>query len=73
MLELPVRGLLPVQPPDAVQEVALLVDQVRVLLPPLAMDAGVALSVTVGIGVGVVTVTVVLARAMRPKRAQVRV
>ena len=67
----PEIALLPLQPPDAVHDVALLEDQVNVLLPPLATDVGAAEIVTVGAGVGFVTVTVVLARAVRPYLVQV--
>jgi hypothetical protein len=47
----------PLQLPDAVHAVALLVDQVNVLLPPLLTDVGDADSETVGAGVADVTVT----------------
>ena len=40
--------MLPLQPPDAVQDVALVLDQVRVLDSPLVTDVGFALSDTVG-------------------------
>jgi hypothetical protein len=43
--------LLPDQPPEAVQELALLEDQIKVDAPPLTMPAGLALSVTVAAGV----------------------
>jgi hypothetical protein len=46
----------PVQPPDPVQDVALVADQVMVELPPLAMLAGMALIVTAGAGAETVTV-----------------
>ena len=39
----------PVQPPDAVQVVALVEDQVSVELPPLATLPGLALNDTVGL------------------------
>ena len=42
----------PDQPPDAVQEVALVDDQFNVALPPLATLVGLALKVTVGAGAG---------------------
>ncbi len=38
----------PVQPPDAVQDVALLLDQESVEVPPDVIAVGLALSVTVG-------------------------
>ena len=55
----------PLQPPEAVQPVALLDDQFRVAAAPLATLPGVAVSVTVGAGVGGVTgVTVTVADAL---------
>jgi hypothetical protein len=62
---------LPDQLPDAVQEVALVDDQVRVELPPLATVLGLALSVTVG--AGVVTVTVADWAAVPPAPVHVSV
>ena len=50
-------GLAPDQPPDAVQEVALVVDQVSVLLRPEEITGGLAASVTSGSGDPCVTVT----------------
>jgi hypothetical protein len=52
----PVRVLLPVHPPDAVQAVALTDDQFSVAEPPLATVVGVAVSVTEG-AASCVTVT----------------
>jgi hypothetical protein len=49
---LPEVALAPDQPPEAVQEVALVEDQVSVEDPPLATDAGFAASDTVGTGGG---------------------
>ena len=66
VLALPETDFEPVQPPDAVHEVALADVHVNVLLAPLATDVGDADSVTVGAGGGVVTVTEVLARAVPP-------
>ena len=43
--------LLPLQPPDAVQAVAFVVDQERRVFPPEFTELGVALNVTVGAGV----------------------
>ena len=40
----------PVQPPEAVHDVALVLDHVNVELPPEAMVVGFAVSVTVGAG-----------------------
>lgn len=51
-------GLVPDQAPEAVQEVALVADQLRVDAEPLATVLGFALRVTVAVGSGV-TVTVV--------------
>ena len=57
----------PVQLPEAVQEVAFVELQLSVLLPPLPTDIGDADSETVGAGVvPPETVTVVLACAVRP-------
>lgn len=52
----PVTGFDPPQPPEALQLVAFVEDQLNVELPPLATVVGAALSVTVG-GGGAVTVT----------------
>jgi hypothetical protein len=52
----PLVAMLPLQPPDAAQEVALVEDQVRVEALPLLTVVGLALRVTDG--AGVVTVTV---------------
>jgi len=51
----------PVQPPLAVQEVAFVLDQVRVEVLPEAIVVGLAESVTVGAGATVTTVTVAVA------------
>ena len=61
---------LPDQPPDAVQELALLDDQVNIALPPFAMVLGPAVSLTVGAGVGVVTETVTDCAAEPPAPVQ---
>lgn len=53
----PLNPLLPDQAPEAVHEVALVVDQLRIELLPLAIVLGLALKVTVAVGTGV-TVTV---------------
>ncbi len=66
----PLVLLAPVHPPLAVQLVALVVDQVRVLLWPVAMVSGLAVSVTVGAGT---TVTVTDFPALPPEPVQVRV
>ena len=57
VLALPFVGSLPDQPPDAVQLVALLEDQLSVADPPLLMLAGLALRATAGAGVETLTVT----------------
>jgi hypothetical protein len=54
----PLVASLPLQPPDAAQEVALVDDQDRVEPAPLATVLGLALKLTVGAGVGEVTETV---------------
>jgi len=56
VLALPLVGSLPLQPPEAVQLVALLEDQLRVAVPPLLTVAGFALRLTVG-GAATLTVT----------------
>ena len=66
----PEVALAPDQPPEAVQEVALVEDQVSVEDPPLATDAGFAASDTVGTGGD--TVTVADALALPPEPEQVR-
>jgi hypothetical protein len=50
-------ALVPDQAPEAVQEVALVADQVNVELLPLATEAGLAVNVTVGEGEVTETVT----------------
>ena len=52
----PLVPRVPDQPPDAVQEVALVEDQVSVDLPPLATLVGLALNVMLGAGVDTDTV-----------------
>jgi hypothetical protein len=52
----PLVALVPDQAPEAVQEEALVDDQVSVELPPLAMLAGLALSEAVGAGADTETV-----------------
>jgi hypothetical protein len=53
VLAVPAVGWLPDQVPEAVHAVALVDDQFRLELPPLATLVGLALKVTVGAGVGV--------------------
>ena len=61
----PLSGLVPDQAPEAVQEVALVADQLRVDAEPLATVLGFALRATVAVGSGV-TVTVVDCTALPP-------
>ena len=56
VLCVPLTDLLPVQPPDAVQEAALVDDHVRVAAAPLFTVLGVAERLTVGWGVAIDTV-----------------
>jgi hypothetical protein len=65
----PLGAIVPLQPPDATQDVALVEDQVNIELPPLATVVGLAISMTVG--AGVVTVTVVDWAALPPLPVQV--
>lgn len=60
----PLAGLVPDQAPEAVQAVALLEDQVRTALAPLARVLGLADRATVG--AGGVTDTVVVCVALPP-------
>jgi hypothetical protein len=52
----PLTALLPDQAPEAVHEVALVADQVKVALPPLVMALGPTLRLTLGAGGSTVTV-----------------
>ncbi len=67
----PLTALLPDQAPEAVQEVALVLDHVRVELAPLATVLGLAPIVTVG--TGGVTLTVADCEALPPAPVQVSV
>ncbi len=67
----PLRPLLPDQPPEAVQAVAWLDDQVRVALAPLVMALGPTLRATVGRGA--LMETVVDCTALPPGPRQVNV
>jgi hypothetical protein len=67
----PLVASLPDQPPEAVQEVALVDDQVSVALLPLVTVLGAALKVTVG--AGEVTETVAAWAAEPPGPVQVSV
>ena len=62
----PLVALEPDQAPEAVHEVAFVVDQLRVELLPLAMELGLAARLTVGAGVGEVTETVAAWVALPP-------
>ena len=68
----PVTAMAPDQAPEAVQEVALLDDHVRVEALPLATVLGLALKLTVALGVAL-TVTVADCAALPPLPLQVRV
>ena len=61
VLWLPAVALVPLQPPDAVHEVAFVDVHVKVLLPPLLTVVGDADNVTAGTGVVLVTETDALA------------
>ncbi len=66
---LPLTARLPLQPPDAAHDVALMAFQASVVVPPLAMAEGVAVRVTAGDGgwpVTAVTVTVAEFGALVP-------
>ena len=67
----PLIGLLRDQPPDAVQAVAFVVDQVSVALPPLSIELGLAFNFIVG--AGAVTETVADCDALPPVPVHVRV
>jgi len=68
---LPEVALVPDQPPEAMHDVALVEDQVRVADPPLLTDSGLAVRDTVGAGVAV-TVTVADAFCVPPAPVQDR-
>jgi hypothetical protein len=65
----PLTGLLPDQAPEAVQDVALLADQAKLVLVPLAIVLGLADKATVG--AGDVTDTVFDCVALPPAPVQV--
>jgi hypothetical protein len=65
----PLAALVPDQAPEALQEVALVADQVRVALLPLATVLGLAVKLTVG--AGEVTETVADCAALPPFPVQV--
>jgi len=66
----PLTALEPVQPPLAVQEVALVADQLRVAAAPLVTVLGLLEKVTVG--VGAVTDTVADCAAVPPAPVQLK-
>ena len=68
----PASALAPLHAPDAVQEVALLDDQVRVDALPLLTVLGLALKLTVTVGFAL-TVTVAVCAAVPPAPVQVSV
>jgi hypothetical protein len=67
----PLTALVPDQPPDAAQVVALVADQVSIELLPLATVLGLAARLMVG--TGCVTETVADCTALPPVPVQVRV
>ena len=69
---LPLVALEPLQPPEAVQLVALVVVHVRVDEPPLTTEAGLAVSVTDGALEATVTVVVRLALPPGPEHVSVK-
>ena len=72
VLQLPLVDSLPVQPPEALQLVALLEDQLSVEAEPLFTVPGFALMVTVGLA-GADTLTVTDRLALPPEPVQVSV
>ncbi len=71
VVRVPLVGSLPVQPPEALQEVAFVEDQVRVEVAPFATVLGLAEIVTAG--AGVVTETVAACTALPPAPVHVSV
>jgi hypothetical protein len=69
----PLSASAPLQPPEAVQAVALVVDQLRVALAPFVTVLGEALREMVGGGASDVTETLVACVALPPAPVQVRV
>ena len=69
---MPLVALVPLQLPDAVHDVALVETQVSVLLAPLLIEVGAAVSVTVGAGVVLVMETEALAWDVPPAPVQLR-
>jgi hypothetical protein len=69
----PLVAWLPLHPPEATQDVAFVVDQLKVDALPLVMELGLAARLTVGAGAGDVTETVAAWVALPPAPVQVRV
>ena len=63
---MPLIALLPVHAPLASQDMALVLDQLSVLLPPELMLVGVAVKLTVGRGATAVTVMAAVCDAVPP-------
>lgn len=72
VVSVPLVGLVPLHPPEAVQEVASVELQVSVAEPPRAAVVGFAVSVTVGLTVCTTATTTVLC-AVPPGPVQVSV
>ena len=66
VLCVPLAICVPLQPPEAVHDVALVELQVSMEVPPPAIEVGLAVSVAVGTGVAGVTVTVAAVAALVP-------
>jgi hypothetical protein len=73
VLDEPEVAFVPLQPPDAVHDVALVDDQLSVLLLPLLMLVGDAVNSTVSADVALLTVTVALAWVVPPDPVQLSV
>lgn len=69
---LPEVAFVPVQPPEAVHDVALALDHVSIELPPGMTVVGLALSVSVGAAVAL-TVTCALREMLPPEPVHCRV
>ena len=63
---MPLAAFVPLQPPVAAQDVALVELQRSVEDPPLGMLVGFAVNVAVGTGLAVITVTVAAAAVLVP-------
>jgi hypothetical protein len=62
----PLAAIVPLQPPEAVHDVALVELQVSVEVAPLAIGLGLAVSAAVGMGLAAVTATVAAAAVLVP-------